>query len=671
MSLKNLVEMSHKYGSDAEYVLAGGGNTSYKTDELIYVKGSGTSLATIKEEEFVVLYRDRLAQMWEKTYPENDDEKEAEVLADMMNARIEGEGSKRPSVETLLHNLFPQRYVLHVHPALVNGITCSQEGENAVKRIFGDSAVWVPATKPGYTLAVYCKKAIDEYKNKFNKDCEIVILQNHGIFFANDDVNIIDDIVSDVFDKINANIKRKPDFSVPGFDKQKIAGIIPAIRMAYANKINSETACAKFLCNQEIMSFVEDRSSFAPVANPFSPDHIVYYKAEPLFVDCIDDIIRRGDPCGRPEGRDKPCPYNNDFDHFIAAKGYVPKIIAVQGVGCFALGKTKKECDTAAALFLDAVKIAVYAESFGGYSHLSKELTDFIVNWEVESYRTKVALSSANIKKLDEKICVITGGAQGLGKGFAESMLKEGANIVIADINYNGAKCLSDGLNNKSGINKTLALNVDVTDEESIKNMVYDTVLEFGGIDIFINNAGIVKAGGLDEFELKDFDLVTKINYTAYFLCVKYVSQIMKTQHEINPDIYFDIIEINSKSGLTGSNKNFAYAGSKFGGIGLTQSFALELVSDNIKVNAICPGNFLDGPLWSDPEKGLFVQYLKTGKVPGAKTVGDVKKFYEAKVPMKRGCQVDDIMKAILYAIEQKYETGQAIPVTGGQEMVK
>jgi NAD(P)-dependent dehydrogenase (short-subunit alcohol dehydrogenase family) len=271
---------------------------------------------------------------------------------------------------------------------------------------------------------------------------------------------------------------------------------------------------------------------------------------------------------------------------------------------------------------------------------------------------------------LDEKICVITGSAQGLGKGFAESMLKEGANVVIADINYDGAKNLSDELN-KSGVNKTLAVNVDVTDEKSIKNMVYDTVLEFGGIDIFVNNAGIVKAGGLDEFELKDFDLVTKVNYTAYFLCVKYVSQIMKTQNKINPELYYDIIEINSKSGLAGSNKNFAYAGSKFGGIGLTQSFALELVPYNIKVNAICPGNYLDGPLWSDPEKGLFVQYLKTGKVPGAKTVEDVKKFYEAKVPMNRGCQVGDIMKAILYAIEQKYETGQAIPVTGGQEMVK
>ena len=132
-----------------------------------------------------------------------------------------------------------------------------------------------------------------------------------------------------------------------------------------------------------------------------------------------------------------------------------------------------------------------------------------------------------------------------------------------------------------------------------------------------------------------------------------------------------DIIQINSKSGLKGSNKNFAYAGGKFGGIGLTQSFALELMPFKIKVNSICPGNFFDGPLWSDPENGLFVQYLKGGKVPGAKTIEDVKAFYEAQVPAGRGCTAEDVAKAIFYVIDQEYETGQAVPVTGGQNMLK
>ena len=113
-----------------------------------------------------------------------------------------------------------------------------------------------------------------------------------------------------------------------------------------------------------------------------------------------------------------------------------------------------------------------------------------------------------------------------------------------------------------------------------------------------------------------------------------------------------------------------AIKGIQFGGIGLTQSFALELCAYNIKVNAVCPGNFLDGPLWSDPVRGLFVQYLEAGKVPGAKTVADVRRYYEAKVPMNRGCLPIDVARAVMYCVEQKYETGQAIPVTGGQVML-
>jgi len=210
----------------------------------------------------------------------------------------------------------------------------------------------------------------------------------------------------------------------------------------------------------------------------------------------------------------------------------------------------------------------------------------------------------------------------------------------------------------------------DVSDERSVERMIQETVLAFGGLDVLVSNAGVLIAGGLSEMTKNNFEFVTRVNYTGYFLCAKFAAEPMKIQNKYSPEYLTDIIEINSKSGLEGSNKNFAYAGSKFGGIGLTQSFALELVAFGIKVNAICPGNLLEGPLWSDPDHGLFKQYLDSGKVAGAKTIDDVRRFYEAKVPLKRGCTVEDVARAIVYVIEQKYETGQAIPVTGGQVML-
>jgi len=296
---------------------------------------------------------------------------------------------------------------------------------------------------------------------------------------------------------------------------------------------------------------------------------------------------------------------------------------------------------------------------------MTDELINFIVNWEVESYRSKVSLSGGDKKRLAGKIAVVTGAAQGFGRGIAEHMASEGAYVVVADMNYEGAKAASDE------IPGSIPVLVNVTDEDSVKAMSRAVTLYYGGIDILVNNAGVVKAGSLEEMTKKNFEFVTSVNYTGYFLCVKYCTEPMKIQHSFAPGYMMDVIEINSKSGLAGSNKNFAYAGSKFGGIGLTQSFALELVDFNIKVNAICPGNFLNGPLWADPEKGLFVQYLKAGKVPGAKTVDDVRRAYESKVPLGRGCEILDVVRAIYYIVEQEYETGQAIPVTGGQEMLK
>ena len=200
--------------------------------------------------------------------------------------------------------------------------------------------------------------------------------------------------------------------------------------------------------------------------------------------------------------------------------------------------------------------------------------------------------------------------------------------------------------------------------------MVNTIAREVGGIDLFVSNAGVVRSGSVKELTLKDWTFVTNINYTGYFLCCKHAARLMAKQIVDGKGRWTDIVQVNSKSGLEGSNKNGAYAGSKFGSIGLTQSFAKELVADCIKVNSVCPGNYLDGPLWSDPVKGLFVQYWKAGKVPGAKSVEDVRQYYMDKVPMRRGCFPSDVAKAIIYCVEQDYETGQAIPVTGGQNML-
>ncbi len=313
--------------------------------------------------------------------------------------------------------------------------------------------------------------------------------------------------------------------------------------------------------------------------------------------------------------------------------------------------------------------------AYSEYLLVNKNIPEAVSVEGLGSFAVSTALRDGWPSVLAGKIAVVTGGAQGFGAGIVEQLVKKDIFVFVADMNLKGAQEFAAQTNKSIGRECCDAVEVNVADEASVEQMMNTIALKKGGIDIFINNAGVLKAGSVKEMNLGDFEFVTKVNYTGYFICTKFASRLMAEQNRgaesIGKNYYSDVIQINSKSGLEGSNKNGAYAGGKFGGIGLTQSFALELISDNIKVNSICPGNFFEGPLWSDPERGLFVQYLNAGKVPGAKTIADVKEFYEAKVPMGRGCNPVDVSKAVFYLVEQKYETGQALPVTGGQIMLK
>jgi len=268
------------------------------------------------------------------------------------------------------------------------------------------------------------------------------------------------------------------------------------------------------------------------------------------------------------------------------------------------------------------------------------------------------------------KIALVTGGAQGFGAEIARGLAASGAVIYIADLNLAGAAKLAEELTAADASVKAFPLGVNVTDETSVAAMFEAVAATTGGLDLIVSNAGVLKASSVLDQDEKSFRFVTDVNYTGFFFMAKHGGRLFRRQWRTAPRWKTDIVQINSKSGLQGSNKNGAYAGSKFGSIGLVQSFALEFVQYGIKVNAICPGNFFDGPLWSDPKNGLFVQYLESGKVPGAKTVADVKAYYEAKVPMGRGATGADVMRALYYLVEQEYETGQALPVTGGQVML-
>ncbi|MBE6389278.1 MAG: SDR family NAD(P)-dependent oxidoreductase [Lentisphaerae bacterium] len=630
MSLKVVTELSNRYGADPAYILAGGGNTSFKDEKFLYVKPSGVSLAAIQENDFVKMDRSIVRSCFELPEFTDSAAREAKVKS-LMAFAIIGEG-RRPSVEAPMHEILPFTFVVHTHPALVNGMTCGNDGKTICGELFPE-AVWVDYCDPGFILAKVVFEKCSEYKKLRGKDPQIIFLQNHGVFVGANSAGEIDAIYNDMMSKLAAYCAGK---------SVDISDICPG-------EADVETAMT---FAPQLRGFLRNNGSGKPVTvtscgafniprGPLTPDHLVYAKAFGLISDAPD---------------------KQQIADFTGKHSYVPRMVEIPGKAVFCSGKNRASAATVQALALNGALIEKIASAFGGVHYLTDAQREFIENWEVESYRAKIA--SGNSAPLTGMVAVVTGGAQGFGYGIAESLAAQGADIVVADMNVEGAAKAASTLG--AGAR---GFAVNVADEESVEKLVQDIVKEYGGVDLLVSNAGVARAGSVKSFAMKDWQFVTNVNYNGFFICTKFFAQVMSIQNKAT-GLWSDIVQVNSKSGLAGSKNNGAYAGSKFGGLGLVQSFALELVSDSIKVNAVCPGNFLDGPLWSDPERGLFVQYLAAGKVPGAKTVDDVRRHYESLVPMNRGCFPADVAKAIVYAVEQQYETGQAIPVTGGQIML-
>ncbi len=371
-NMKELISLSRVYGADPDYVLAGGGNTSWKSDDIMVVKASGTEMGAITEDGFVTLSMDKLRTIRNTKYPDNKSEREERALEDLMNSRLSGQKG-RPSVESLLHAIIPDKYVVHTHPALVNGLTCSIDGQKMADKLFPDNCIWIPLVDPGYILAKTIDDEMTVWMENHNGSLpDYIFLANHGVFLWGNDSGEVDRKYADLFTTLKVSCK---DTDAIGTDIQN------SVTDNFLQKIG-ELAGSKgealFTTGEEIRSVLVSRETIVNLQQSLSPDHIVYMGHTALVChDLSEDQLLAS--------------IEKDYKEFAEKWGKEPKSILILGKGFISMGNSKKGSETARLLMLDAIRVIRISESFGGPKFMSDEKVNFINTWEVEKYRAKLS----------------------------------------------------------------------------------------------------------------------------------------------------------------------------------------------------------------------------------------------------------------------------------------
>jgi rhamnose utilization protein RhaD (predicted bifunctional aldolase and dehydrogenase) len=466
--IKELIEISRFYGADKNFVIAGGGNTSYKDEKSIWVKASGEPLASLTEAGLVALDREKLREISTNNYPEDPAAREEMVKGDLHKSITDPSQNKRPSVETSLHEIIRYKFVVHLHPTLINGVLCSRNAKNTTHQLFGEKVLFVPYTDPGYTLFKKLEKEIMEYRGKNGTDPQIIFLENHGSFVSANTTAEIRNIYNDICSTIEKHIPAINDIE-PASSNSLIYKVLPGIRMMFSE---SKPKVVRTRNNYLISKYCMNQQEFHKISLPLTPDIIVYCKTRYLYIDQSSTAERILDSL------------RTQLPRFMNEFGYLPKIIVIKDMGIFAIDDSWSAAESVLDVYEDLIRISHYALQCGGIKFLTPEQVEFIDQWEVENYRRKIAKSGINENKLADKIAVVTGGAQGFGAGIAESLHRLNLNVVIADLNTEAGEDLMKRLNSEESTGRALFVKTDVSDPESVRELVAATVSNFGGLDL-------------------------------------------------------------------------------------------------------------------------------------------------------------------------------------------
>ncbi len=666
-----LLYRSNLLGSDKRITNYGGGNTSAKVlqkdpltgemTEVLWVKGSGGDVGTIRMDGFATLYMDKLRAL-KGLYRGVDQEDEMVGYLPHCTFNL---NPRAASIDTPLHAYVPRKHVDHMHPDAVIAIAASANSQALTREIYGDDIGWLPWKRPGYELGLWLEKFCVD-----NPKARGVVLESHGLFTWADDAETCYETTLDIINKaiewFETKSADKDAFSgarhraLPPGRRQKVAAdLMPAIRGMVSGKhhmvghFDDSDAVLEFVCSRDMEALAALGTS--------CPDHFLRTKIRPLVVDLDPEnpdvpATLKGLPDAVAAYREGYAAYYERCRHEDSPAMRDPNAVVylIPGVGMITFAKDKATARISGEFYTNAINVMRGASSVSTYCGLPEQEAFDIEYWLLEEAKLQ---RMPKPKSLAGRIALVTGGAGGIGSATAERFLREGACVVLADIDADALAAAADNLRGRYSADVVRAVTMDVTSEDAVADSFARAALEFGGVDILVSNAGIASSAPVEETSLDLWNKNMSILSTGYFLVSRAAFRMMKVQ-----DIGGSIVFIGSKNGLAASPGASAYCTAKASELHLARCLALEGAPAGIRVNVVNPDAVLRGSkIWSG-------DWLKERAEAYGKETSELEEHYRQRSLLKRSVLPEDIAEAsYFFACEASAKsTGNILNVDAG-----
>lgn len=665
-----LVYATRTIGQEPDLVLWGGGNTSLKATvkdhvgrdtRVLWIKGSGSDMKSITAKQFTPLRLDDLLTL--RAHDAMDDEE----MVSFQNRCMLEPGAPKPSIETLLHAFLPAPHIYHTHADAICTLVDQTDSRSLIRRVYGAEVPLVSYVRPGFGLSKLAAEAFARHPQ-----ARAMILDKHGLVTwgktAKDayleTIRIVTKAERFVQQGASSSRPRRGTRAIrvsPPDSRAPAARLMPILRGALSRQrrilvtLDDEPATLAFVNHPDAERLSQ--------VGPFTPDHILHTKPRPLFLRLPEPVPRKGtgpplaDHVGKAveQYRDD---YVRYFEHYkptgVTMLDPYPRVILVPGVGLLTTGKDRRAARITHDLYVHTMHVIQQASAIGAYTALpAQALCDFEY-WPMENFKLSLLPPE---KSLSRRIVLITGAAGAIGRAVATKLHREGASVILTDVDDRKLRALSDELNRESGEETTVAIPMDVTREDSVRQAFERAILTYGGLDILVSNAGIARSAPVEALSLTDWNESMAVNATGHFLVCREAMRLFRSQ-----GLGGNIVVVATKNVLAPGKDFGPYSASKAAQVQLGRVLALEGADIGVRVNMVNPDAVFEGSgLWSP---ALREARAKAYGIP----VETIETYCANRNLLKVPVIALDVGEAVLFLASDSSSktTGAMIPVDGG-----